>query len=134
MNKYREGEDEDIIDAQTVPPPATEADYSFNSAQEDATILTAFLVVEYSDGRVLPVTDIEGLEMQHTSTPHNILRNCADVVDQISGVRVIGEVLQHVKTMLESQQANTTEILKSYLSAKQPMVEDQSSGIKVKIK
>lgn len=105
-NEYREGDD----DREPVPPKAPGDENWFNRSAEgsgppewgpqQARPFTAVLLVAYTDGTVAPVVNLESLDLHHQATPHEIYRMCADVADQVSSTRVIGEVLKHTQAML----------------------------------
>jgi hypothetical protein len=60
----------------------------------DDDIVTAVLLIKNRQGAVLPVTQLDNLKMDRQANAHEVLRMCADVQDQISAVRVVGELAQ----------------------------------------
>ena len=68
-------------------------------AGEVDEVFTAVLLVHMYDGRVIPMTNIDTLKMHHTATPHEIFRMAADVQNQLSAVRIIGEILTNTAKM-----------------------------------
>ena len=81
---------------------------------KDDPVFTAVLLVMTMDGRVLPITNIsEVVLMHHAATPHEILRMCADAQDQISSVRIIGEILTNVQKMNTGLAKQVMQIVKS---------------------
>jgi hypothetical protein len=73
--------------------PALGADLS--SANElDDEVETAVLLILKKSGAVLPVSDLDNLKMERKATAHDVLRMCADVQDQVSSIRVVGELAQ----------------------------------------
>lgn len=67
-------------------------DLSDNQIDED--IVTAVLLIKNKQGAVLPVTNLDNLKMERQANAHEVLRMCADVQDQISAIRVVGELAQ----------------------------------------
>ena len=66
--------------------------------QEDVD--TAVLLIMNKKGMVIPVTNLDNLKMDRQANAHDVLRMCADVQDQISAIRIIGElsqVFQHIQ-------------------------------------
>jgi len=64
-------------------------------------IVTAVLLVRYKNGAVLPIMNLEDVDVHHRATPHEVFRMCADVQDQISTLRVIGELGQLQKQFFQ---------------------------------
>lgn len=60
----------------------------------DDEIVTAVLLIKNRQGAILPVTKLDNLKMDKQANAHEVLRMCADVQDQISAVRVVGELAQ----------------------------------------
>lgn len=60
----------------------------------DEDIVTAVLLIKNRQGAILPVTKLENLKMDRQANAHEVLRMCADVQDQISAVRIVGELAQ----------------------------------------
>ena len=113
MSEYRENEDafEPSIDInESIDKESTEAPQSIvedlNDNGIDDDIVTAVLLIQNRQGAVLPVTNLETLKMDRQANAHEVLRMCADVQDQISAIRVVGElaqIFQHVnQTSLQS--------------------------------
>lgn len=83
----------------TLPPPDKEADPTKqpDNAQnpggpEGEAVYTAVLLVQSHDGTVMPITNLAGfVNTHHAANPHEVFRMCADVQDQISSMRIIGE-------------------------------------------
>ena len=63
-------------------------------SQIDDDIVTAVLLIRNRAGDVLPVTSLDNLKMDHQANAHEVFRMCADVQDQISAVRIVGELAQ----------------------------------------
>lgn len=86
------------------PEPEPERDYTPSSPDLkdnaiDEDIVTAVLLIKNKQGAVLPVTNLDSLKMERQANAHEVLRMCADVQDQISAIRVVGElaqIFQHV--------------------------------------
>ena len=106
MSEYRENEDAFEPTTDTIEAPTEEApdapqgiieDLNENGIDDD--IVTAVLLIQNRQGAVLPVTNLETLKMDRQANAHEVLRMCADVQDQISAIRVVGElaqIFQHV--------------------------------------
>lgn len=109
MSDYRENEDNlnEVISDMLNPPdeekeaPFTSEEMDFNPSandldenQIDDDIVTAVLLVKNRQGAVLPVTNLQSLKMDRQANAHEVLRMCADVQDQISAIRVVGELAQ----------------------------------------
>jgi hypothetical protein len=73
---------------------ARQASEGVTEAPIDDEIATAVLLVMNRKGAVLPVTKLDNLKMDRQANAHEVLRMCADVQDQISAVRVVGELAQ----------------------------------------
>ena len=100
MSEYRENEDafdestdpiEDSEEA-TERPQGIIEDLNDNGIDDD--IVTAVLLIQNRQGAVLPVTNLETLKMHRQANAHEVLRMCADDQDQISAIRVVGELAQ----------------------------------------
>ena len=113
MSEYRENEDafeptndniEGPNEESTEAPQSIVEDLNDNGIDDD--IVTAVLLIQNRQGAVLPVTNLETLKMDRQANAHEVLRMCADVKDQISAIRVVGElaqIFQHVnQTSLQS--------------------------------
>jgi|13_taG_2_1085334.scaffolds.fasta_scaffold04986_1 hypothetical protein len=57
-------------------------------------IETAVLLIKNKQGAVLPITKLDNLKMDKQANAHEVMRMCADVQDQISAIRVVGELAQ----------------------------------------
>jgi hypothetical protein len=66
-------------------------------------IETAVLLVVNSHGNVLPVVQIENLDMKRTATPREVYRICLDAADQLSSVSILGEMTQIYSTIAKEQ-------------------------------
>jgi hypothetical protein len=78
------------------PPEMHDVPKEDERIKEDEELYTAVMIVLRHNGAVVPVTNLEHLKLHHKASPHEVLRMCHDVADQISSVRVIGEVLKAV--------------------------------------
>ena len=90
-------ENEDLFDEEKSTPEdgATKdigSDITDNVVDDD--VVTAVLLVKNKSGAVLPVTNLDSLKMERQANAHEVLRMCADVQDQISAIRVVGELAQ----------------------------------------
>lgn len=129
--KYREGHEEpseknegtnptpgewfSTPDSSEIPPhPPVEGVDMSNLGADD--ILSAVLIVKYRNGIVVPIMNIPDLKMHHKPSPHEVLRMCLDVADQISTMRVIGEVGQLTKRLI---QAGNEQLMQAIVSLKQ---------------
>lgn len=117
MSEYRENDDN--IDLETLEDVSKEntneetQETDFNPTSPDLTenqidddIVTAVLLVKNKQGAVLPVTNLQSLKMDRQANAHEVLRMCADVQDQISAIRVVGELAQ-IFQHLNQQSLNT---------------------------
>lgn len=82
------------------PPERGEEEDASRGPSPNEELYTAVLLVQTHGGQAFAVTDLPNLQLHHEATPHEVFRIACDVADQISGVRVIGEVvrLQHQLT------------------------------------
>lgn len=107
MPDYKENTDLFEEDAQSVDMESeaeTEKEYTpsspdLNENSIDDEVVTAVLLIMNKQGAVLPVTNLDSLKMERQANAHEVLRMCADVQDQISAIRVVGElaqIFQHV--------------------------------------
>jgi len=105
MSEYRENNDN--VNVETLEANSKETkdeevqERDFNPTNPDLTenqiddeIVTAVLLVKNKQGAVLPVTNLQSLKMDRQANAHEVLRMCADVQDQISAIRVVGELAQ----------------------------------------
>jgi hypothetical protein len=105
---YREGHDETPVDApasdtDSVPVTPKASDSSDVDADE---IDVAFIVFRTRSGSVFPAhtqMDRFGVATKRDVTPNEMYRMCLDLADQLSAVRVVGEVLKGVRAMLDAQ-------------------------------
>jgi hypothetical protein len=99
MPEYKENEDFlNTEEGPEEPPPISPV---------DEEVVTAVLLIMNKQGAVLPVTNLETLKMERQATAHEVFRMCADVADQISAVRVVGELAQ-------INQHQNTQLVKSF--------------------
>ena len=119
MSEYRENEDNvEVENLETASEETQEEtqETDFNPTNPDLTdnqidddIVTAVLLVKNRQGAVLPVTNLQSLKMDRQANAHEVLRMCADVQDQISAIRVVGElaqIFQHLNQQSLSTVAN----------------------------
>jgi hypothetical protein len=107
MSEYRENDDN--IDVENLETPTEETQETQESSEADFNptnvdlneneivddeVVTAVLLVKNKQGAVLPVTNLQSLKMERQANAHEVLRMCADVQDQISAIRVVGELAQ----------------------------------------
>lgn len=95
MSDYIENEDLFDEEKSTSEDGATKdigSDITDNVVDDD--VVTAVLLVKNKSGAVLPVTNLDSLKMERQANAHEVLRMCADVQDQISAIRVVGELAQ----------------------------------------
>jgi hypothetical protein len=105
MSEYRENNDN--VDVETLEANSKETkdeevqERDFNPTNPDLTenqiddeVVTAVLLIKNKQGAVLPVTNLQSLKMDRQANAHEVLRMCADVQDQISAIRVVGELAQ----------------------------------------
>lgn len=88
-----DGGEEDVEREYTPSSP------DLNENAIDDEVVTAVLLIMNKQGAVLPVTNLDSLKMERQANAHEVLRMCADVQDQISAIRVVGElaqIFQHV--------------------------------------
>ena len=67
---------------------------SLLSEEEQDEIVTAVLLIKNKQGAILPITNLENLKMERPANAHEVMRMCADVQDQISAIRIVGELAQ----------------------------------------
>lgn len=97
MSEYKEN-----IDAFETVQEAKESVEEVNEQKLDSSdqldldddVETAVLLILKKTGVVLPVSDLDNLKMERKATAHDVLRMCADVQDQVSSIRVVGELAQ----------------------------------------
>lgn len=91
----------DAGDPNTLPPPDPAGDPlqmdgktpTYPGSQEGEKVFTAVLLVQTHQGVVIPITSLPHINMHHMATPHEVLRMCADVRDQISTARAVGQMM-----------------------------------------
>ena len=97
MSEYKEN-----IDAFDTVQEAKESVEEVNEQKLDSSdqleldddVETAVLLILKKTVVVLPVSDLDNLKMERKATAHDVLRMCADVQDQVSSIRVVGELAQ----------------------------------------
>jgi len=99
MSEYRENDDNIEVESLAEEQPQAETDFNpssvdLNDNQIDDEVVTAVLLIKNKQGAVLPVTNLDSLKMERQANAHEVLRMCADVQDQISAIRVVGELAQ----------------------------------------
>lgn len=102
MSEYKENLDafEEVAEQEAEPQeaePQEDPNAEGNGGKSspiDDDIVTAVLLIKNRQGAVLPVTQLDNLKMDRQANAHEVLRMCADVQDQISAVRVVGELAQ----------------------------------------
>lgn len=97
MSEYKENLDafEEVAEQEAEPQEDPNAEGNGGkSSPIDDDIVTAVLLIKNRQGAVLPVTQLDNLKMDRQANAHEVLRMCADVQDQISAVRVVGELAQ----------------------------------------
>lgn len=62
-------------------------------------IETAVLLVVTSEGNVLPVVNIDNLQMKRIASPREVYRICLDAADQLSSVSLLGEIVNVFTTV-----------------------------------
>lgn len=103
MSDYIENEDLFDEEKSTSEDGATKdigSDITDNVVDDD--VVTAVLLVKNKSGAVLPVTNLDSLKMERQANAHEVLRMCADVQDQISAIRVVGELAQIFQHITQS--------------------------------
>lgn len=90
---------------------AQQASDAINEAPVDDEIVTAVLLLKNRQGAVLPVTKLDNLKMDRQANAHEVLRMCADVQDQISAVRVVGELAQIFQHLQQSSLKQVADLL-----------------------
>lgn len=97
MSDYKENLDafEEVAEQEAEPQEDPNPEGNGGKANPiDDDIVTAVLLIKNRQGAVLPVTQLDNLKMDRQANAHEVLRMCADVQDQISAVRVVGELAQ----------------------------------------
>jgi hypothetical protein len=106
---------EDIINPteDAVENPATDApkQEAQQPPQQTQSVLddveTAVLLVVNKHGNVLPVVNIESLQMRRIATPREVYRICLDAADQLSSVSLLGE-MTNIFTTLQKESSKFT--------------------------
>ena len=81
----------------------TESDKPSGSGNPLEDIETAVLLVVNSHGNVLPVVQIENLNMKRIASPREVYRICLDAADQLSSVSLLGEMTGIYSTIAKEQ-------------------------------
>lgn len=81
----------DFTPKSNVPPTGEEP---------EGSAYTAVLLIQRHDGIVIPIVQGLNVSVHREATPHDILRMCADVKDQVAQTRGTGETLRHTRMML----------------------------------
>lgn len=88
-NTFVGNEAEESVDVQQL---FSEGEEGTKEYEDD--IETAVLLIKNKQGAVLPITKLDNLKMDKQANAHEVMRMCADVQDQISAIRVVGELAQ----------------------------------------
>ena len=102
MNETKEVVD-DVLNPTEEKPEQAEAPEAKEAPNPMKDIETAVLLVVNSQGNVLPVVQIENLEMKRIATPREVYRICLDAADQLSSVSLLGEMTQINSTIAKEQ-------------------------------
>ena len=114
MPEYKENTD--LFEQDNEQTPEEEVDFTPSSPQLeengiDEDIVTAVLLVKNRQGAVLPITNLDSLKMDRQANAHEVLRMCADVQDQISAIRVVGELAQIFQHLNQTSLQSIAEML-----------------------
>lgn len=114
MPDYKENTD--LFEQDNEQTPEEEVDFTPSSPQLeengiDEDIVTAVLLVKNRQGAVLPITNLDSLKMDRQANAHEVLRMCADVQDQISAIRVVGELAQIFQHLNQTSLQSIAEML-----------------------
>tara|TARA_Y100001937_G_C7072554_1_gene309115 strand:+ start:637 stop:1065 length:429 start_codon:yes stop_codon:yes gene_type:complete len=86
-DKFVGNSEEDSVDAEQILDGEQMKEY-------DDEVVTAVLLIKNKQNAVLPITKLDNLKMERQANAHEVMRMCADVQDQISAIRVVGELAQ----------------------------------------
>ena len=84
---FVDNNDDDSVDAEKILNEEQMKEY-------DDEVVTAVLLIKNKQNAVLPITKLDNLKMERQANAHEVMRMCADVQDQISAIRVVGELAQ----------------------------------------
>jgi len=74
-------------------------------------VVTAVLLIKNKQGAILPITKLDNLKMEKQANAHEVLRMCADVQDQISAIRIVGELAQIFDNIQKDSLKNVASLL-----------------------
>ena len=72
---------------------------------------TGFLVILNKRGGVNIVTDMNGLKIERTAGAHDILRCCYDAAQQVSEMRIIGEMTRMFHGMIHAPMSGAVDAI-----------------------
>lgn len=98
------GADDDAVDVENLMDSEDLKDYSDE-------VVTAVLLIKNKQGAILPITKLDNLKMEKQANAHEVLRMCADVQDQISAIRIVGELAQIFDTIQKDSLKNVAGLL-----------------------
>ena len=112
MSDYKENED--FIEPNSSPEDQPQQDGGFDeNAEIGEDIQTAVLLVMDRSGMVMPITKLDNLKMDRQANAHEVMRMCADAKDQISAIRVVGELAQSFDNINKRSLKEVAKILSS---------------------
>jgi len=98
------GADDDAVDVENLMDSEDLKDYSDE-------VVTAVLLIKNKQGAILPITKLDNLKMEKQANAHEVLRMCADVQDQISAIRIVGELAQIFDNIQKDSLKNVASLL-----------------------
>ncbi len=98
------GADDDAVDVENLMDSEDLKDYSDE-------VVTAVLLIKNKQGAILPITKLDNLKMEKQANAHEVLRMCADVQDQISAIRIVGELAQIFDNLQKDSLKNVASML-----------------------
>jgi len=138
MTQYREGEwtqeeqpTTEPTEAQEEPSSGVESeDFSPPPGFKSSDVETAFLVVLTKDGRVFPVNGLENMQMARKASMHDMYRMSCDVGEQLSSLRIIGEVASITRKLLEQGLGSAVNATRGMLKESITLAIAQAMGLK----
>lgn len=98
------GADDNAVDVEGLMDSEDLKDYSDE-------VVTAVLLIKNKQGAILPITKLDNLKMEKQANAHEVLRMCADVQDQISAIRIVGELAQIFDNIQKDSLKNVASLL-----------------------
>lgn len=111
MTAYREGHDEEEPGTPVAATQESDTGPASTASEDADEVDVAFVVFRMKSGMVYPAYSNMakfGIPTTRDARPDEVYRMCLDLANQISAMRVVGEVLKGVRAIYDSQNQKVT--------------------------